>query len=358
MLTLIFVCFLAAILVLSISLNKVYDHMPKKELRRQARQGDEVARLLYLVVGFGQDVKIFFWFLIGLSSSLLFVIIANSLSPLMAFVVVLAFVWLCFVWLPNTHMSSFSIKIARFVSPVVHWLLERLQPVIKKVDHFISRHRPVSVHTGLFTKQDIIELIDQQKIQIDNRITKEELNIVTHALSFGDKTVGDVITPKRMIKMASTHDMIGPVLMDTLHKSGHSRFPVKHDDPNHVDGILYLRDLLGAKAGGFVKDVMKKKVYYVNEDQPLPRVLDAFLKTKHHLYIVVNEFEEIVGLITIEDILEQVLGRQIIDEFDAYDDLRAVAKMQAAKDRKNHESAVNDTKDKHDLKEEEIESSK
>jgi CBS domain containing-hemolysin-like protein len=74
----------------------------------------------------------------------------------------------------------------------------------------------------------------------------------------------------------------------------------------------------------------------VHEDFTLYQALQAFLKTKHHLFLVVNSFEELVGILTIEDVLEQMIGKPIVDEFDRYDDLRAVAAAAAKKDHVNH----------------------
>lgn len=128
--------------------------------------------------------------------------------------------------------------------------------------------------------------------------------------------------------------------MDELHATGHSRFPVYQDKADNIIGTLYARDLMKAKEGGQVHSVMKKDVHYVREDQPLGRVLEAFLKTKHHLFVVVNNFEEVVGIITIEDILEQILGKPILDEFDKYQDLRAVAALEAQQDQKKHENGI------------------
>lgn len=331
---------LTGLLLFVVSMQKVYSRVSAKELRRQARSGDEVAKLLYRVVGYGMDVEILLWLLVGVSSSLLFVLISSSLPPILAFIIVMSILFFAFAWLPKSHVSRYTFRAVRVVTPVVHWILERAQPVISRIKHFVSKHLPVSIHTGLYEKSDIVELVNNQKQQTDNRINKQELAIVENALQFGDKTVADVMTPKRMIKMVSTHDMIGPVLMDELHKSGHSRFPVKHDSPDHIVGTLYVRDLISARAGGFVKDIMRKDVFYVNQEQPLNGVLEAFIKTKHHLFLVVNKFEEIVGVVSVEDIIEQILGKQIVDEFDAYDDLRAVAIKHAHKDRQNHETVI------------------
>jgi CBS domain containing-hemolysin-like protein len=98
-------------------------------------------------------------------------------------------------------------------------------------------------------------------------------------------------------------------------------------------GTLFLHDLVGLKKSGVVSQVMRQEVYYMHEEEQLAHALHAFLKTNHHLFVVVNTFEEFVGVVSIEDVLEQILGRQIVDEFDQYADLRAVARSMADKER-------------------------
>lgn len=337
MVMLVFGLLSVSLMLFSVALLKLYRHTPTKELKRQARTGDHLAKEFYRVVAYGRSLDVLLWIFIGLTSALFFVLCANALPWPLAFLLVITVVWFGFAWLPNSHVSPLTVKTARFVTPSLHWLLERLQPLLVRISHYADKVQPVTVHTGLYNKEDIIELIHKQKIQIDNRIAKEELFIVEHALQFGDRRVDEVMTPRRVMKTVATTDMIGPILFKELHDSGHSRFPVYKDNPDDIIGTLYLRDALGAKEGGFVKDLMRKEVFYVNQAQPLARVLDAFIKTKHHQFLVVNNFEEIVGLITIEDIVEQILGKQIIDEFDSYEDLRAVATMEAEKDEAKRE---------------------
>lgn len=321
------------VLLLAVVILKTYHEVPKKELKRRARHGDELAKMLYGPVAYGHSLDLLMWLFIALSGSLLVNLLARHVPLLLSVLVVAGLIWFVFAWLPNTQVSKYALRTTQTVSPGIRWLLERLHPLLLRASKFIERHQDLTFHTGLYTKEDIIELVDKQKIQIDNQIDAEELKIVKHALQFGDKLVADVMTPRRMMKSVAATEVIGPVLMDELHDTGHSRFPVYQDKKDNVIGTLYLRDLMQAKAGGFVKTIMRKDVFYVNDQQSIARVLDAFIKTKHHLFLVVNNFQEIVGVISIEDVVEQVLGKQIMDEFDQYDDLRAVAEMQAEKDR-------------------------
>ena len=104
-------------------------------------------------------------------------------------------------------------------------------------------------------------------------------------------------------------------------------------DIDHIVGTLYLRDVLkidtSRKHTATVETAMDKHVYYIHEDQTLVHALNAFLKTHHHLFIVINEFRETVGILSLEDTMEALLGRKIVDEFDDHDDLRAVAARKA-----------------------------
>ena len=84
---------------------------------------------------------------------------------------------------------------------------------------------------------------------------------------------------------------------------------------------------------------MKPDVYFINEEQDLRQALGVFLSSQSHLLIVVNSFEEFVGILSIEDVMEQILGQPIVDEFEQYDELRAVAGLDAKAPRTEHSSS-------------------
>jgi len=114
--------------------------------------------------------------------------------------------------------------------------------------------------------------------------------------------------------------------IEELRKSGYSRFPVYDENLDHVTGILYSQQLLDpALHDKTVANVCSKQVYFVNEEANLDHALNAFIKTKNHLFMVVNQFSEFVGIVAIEDVIEEILGVEIVDEFDKYSNVRAVA---------------------------------
>jgi CBS domain containing-hemolysin-like protein len=332
---------LAAAAVVFWTLLKTYDHIPAKELKRLARCGDDVARLLYRAVAYGTSLRVLLGgaMLVCGALSLSVLITAVGFWPaLLVLGAMLAIGWLALV--PGGELTRGSLWLARRTAPGVAWALERLHPSIDWFVRMVRRHRHVYVHTGLYEKSDLVDLLERQKGQPDSRISESEIALLQHALTFGDALVSDALVPQRVVKIVAATDAIGPVLMDELSKSGHSRFPVYDGKHSHIVGILYLHDLVGARSGGKVADVMSHKLTYVHEDFTLYQALQAFLKTKRHLFLVVNSFEELVGILTIEDVLERMIGHPITDEFDKYDDMRAVA---AATARKEH---VEHTKDK------------
>lgn len=200
-------------------------------------------------------------------------------------------------------------------------IADKLHKVLSLVREVSVTH-PVDIK--VHSKEELLHIIQESA----KTITQEERYLLQHALQFEDKHIKTIMTPRSVVETVQKQDAIGPVLLDTLHKSGHSRFPVIDGDLDHVVGLLYAHDLIDQakhKNKLTAEKIMEKKVFYINEEQTLPSALAGFLRVKHHLFIVVNEFQETTGIVTIEDVIETLIGRKIVDEFDQYEDLRAVA---------------------------------
>jgi CBS domain containing-hemolysin-like protein len=318
-----------AFLLLAITLQKTYTHTPLRELKRRARKGDELAKALHRAATFGVSLEVLLWLWVGVSAAVFTYVLVQRMPTFLALFGLASVTWFGFAWLPKSRVSAASIRIAALFAPILSWILNYAHPFLEKIGLVVSRRLPKQHQTKIYEKEDLISLLNQQMEQADNRVAKEELDIARHALQFGDKLVRDVFVPRRMVREVSLEEKIGPILMEELHKSGHSRFPVYDGKKDNIVGTLMLRDLLGVRTGGVVKDVVHQTVLYLHESQNLYQALHAMLKTRHHMFIVVNDFEEIVGIITLEDVIETIIGKPIVDEFDNYDDLRAVAASQA-----------------------------
>lgn len=183
----------------------------------------------------------------------------------------------------------------------------------------VSELRPESV---ALSRDELFHIIERSSAVLSN---EERLRFEASG-SFDSRSVRDVMTPISVVDTVVVHDALGPLVLDDLHKTGHSRFPVIDGDAHHVVGILYLHDIINLKtAKRTVEEAMDPRVHYIHENQPLEQALSGFLKTHHHLFIVVNDYRETVGVLALEDVIEALLGRKIVDEFDRYEDLRVVA---------------------------------
>jgi len=341
MLTIIFGLLLAAMAVVFWALERSYRQVPAHELKRLARGGDEVAGLLYRAAAYGTSLRVLLNGVAIIFAVVALVCLESAFGVLFGIVIVLGLLGAASIIVApsGADLGQTKLMLAKRTAPLISRVLERLHPLLTSFVRLVQRYRHVTIHTGLYEKADLAELLERQKGQADSRISSSEIALLQHALTFGDKLVLEVLIPKRVVKMVPANEAIGPILMDELAKSGHSRFPVYGESKDDIVGILYLHDLVGARKTGTVADVMSHKLTYVHEECSLYQTLQAFLKTKQHLFLVVNGFEELVGIITIEDVLEQMLGKQIVDEFDRYDDLRAVARLAARKDHKAHAEA-------------------
>jgi CBS domain containing-hemolysin-like protein len=330
-------CMLFALMM--IALYKTYHAVPVRELKRQARSGDPLAKALHRAAVYGADLGLLLWMLIAVLLVVSFVLLEQVVPSLLAFILEALLIGVGFAWIPTSNLTKTGAHLVSWLTPAVVWLLEFLRPVLDRITSFAHNHRQVTVHTGLYERDDLLALLERQRSQPDSRMSHEELDLLIHALTFGGKAVHDCMVPRREVRSISADESISPIVIRELHDSGHSRFPVFEGKADHIVGTLYLRELISLKQSGKAKDVMERAVFYVHEEYPLEQVLHAFLKTKHHLFIVVNKFEEYVGIITIEDILEQIIGYKIVDEFDAYDDLRAVAADHARHEHKAHKKS-------------------
>ena len=158
-------------------------------------------------------------------------------------------------------------------------------------------------------------------------LREQDKRRIVNSLHFDERTVEEIMTPRGVISHIKKDDVVGPLILNDLHQTGHSRFPVIDGDIDHVAGLIYTRDLitLRDKDSKTAGQLMDDHVYYINTNQTLNHALTAFLKTHRHMFIVVNEYRETAGVVTLEDVIEALLGYKIVDEFDQHDDLRAVA---------------------------------
>lgn len=322
--------FLFALIVALRSIYVASTDLSEYELERRVKNGDEEA--IYLAQR--QQILPDVFTLRHVLDVFLSVLMVTSLLHAFGWAIGIT---LALIALLEMSMVARQRFVRRFVQPIydmyedyVLIIADKLHSVLRFVRE-VGDTRPVDFRVQ--SREELLHLIEETK----DVLSSEERHLLTHAMKFEQKTVSEIMTPRSVIETVSKDEVIGPVVLDRIHKTGHSRFPVVDGTVDKVVGLLYAHELLKQVRSGkkvTAEKVMEQKIFYINENQTLDSALAGFLRVKHHMFIVVNEFEETTGVITIEDTIEALIGRKIVDEFDQYDDLRAVAKR-AAKNRHN-----------------------
>ncbi len=190
----------------------------------------------------------------------------------------------------------------------------------------------VSVLTG--TAKLILRLFGYSRLPERSHITEDEINIlisegtekgvfdkteqklIRSVFHFTDTTVKQAMTPRVDI-IGIPADWPQQKILETMTKNGYSRYPVYRDSIDQIQGIVYTKDLISLMVLGDViilKDIIRKPLF-VPDSMPLTTLLRRFQKRKKHIAVVLDEFGGTAGLITLEDILEEIVG-EIQDEHD------------------------------------------
>jgi magnesium and cobalt transporter len=170
--------------------------------------------------------------------------------------------------------------------------------------------------------QDRDQLIDLLRdAEKRNLVDAQALAMIEGVLQVGEMQVRDIMVPRT--QMVVVHSDSQPDdFISSVTESGHSRFPVVGDNRDEVEGILLAKDLLGYYARGeereFDMDDAMRPAVFIPESKRLDVLLREFRENRNHMAIVVDEYGGIAGLVTIEDVLEQIVG-EIDDEHDTED---------------------------------------
>jgi magnesium and cobalt transporter len=178
------------------------------------------------------------------------------------------------------------------------------------------------------TREDLVELL--RDAQSDGLIAADTLRMMEGAIAVSDMTVGDVMIPRaQMVALPAEARLID--LMKQVVESGHSRFPVHGEDRDEILGILLAKDLLRgvvADNGPASAHELLRPAVLIPESKKLNVLLREFRQSRNHMAIVIDEYGGVAGLVTIEDVLEQIVG-DIDDEHDEAESTEVLIAAQA-----------------------------
>ncbi len=208
-----------------------------------------------------------------------------------------------------------NISIARANSRLTSFLVSVIRPIAKPL---LKTSVRVERKLNSKTEETVMEELTQalQLATVDNEPIEGEKEILEGIVNFGTMTVRQVMKPRSEISFTTARlDFFQ--LMEFVNKSGFSRVPVCKDSLENVEGFLYIKDLLPFLEAGpdFRWQKLLRPAYYVQETRKIDSLLKEFQEKRVHMALVKNTEGVIVGIITLEDIIEEIIG-DINDEFD------------------------------------------
>ncbi|HEX2193419.1 MAG TPA: hemolysin family protein [Candidatus Limnocylindria bacterium] len=229
---------------------------------------------------------------------------------------------------PKTLALTFAERFALFVARPIGWLDALLRPVVWLVASVSNvlvralggRERP---QAGYLSTEELKMLVETGSET--GGIEEDEKEMIHGVIELGEKQVHEVMIPRIGIRAVEVSAPIDEVL-DLIVRAGHSRVPVYEESLDNIIGILYAKDLLpylkrnGQEAGEMNIRTLARPAVYVPETKRVDELLHEMQAAKRHLAVVVDEYGGTAGLITMEDVVEEIVG-EIQDEYDTEESL-------------------------------------
>ncbi|HPB39754.1 MAG TPA: hemolysin family protein [Flexilinea sp.] len=213
---------------------------------------------------------------------------------------------------PKSLATRNNVLIAKMIILPLYWLSILFFPITLFLN-FIPKLTYKIKKTPSFTEEELMTLVEA--VEEEGEIKKEEKKLIHKIFEFDDINASEIMTPRGDM---FTIDIDQEIHFDAIGKSGFTRIPVIKGDLDHVIGIINVKDIFLHLAISQTKPDIKRimrEPYFIPENKKLDNLLHQFKKRKQHIAIVVDEHGGVAGLITLEDVLEELVG-EISDETD------------------------------------------
>ncbi|MEN6333568.1 MAG: hemolysin family protein [Phycisphaerales bacterium] len=191
--------------------------------------------------------------------------------------------------------------------------------VLQLYDGFVRRLAGVPAATPEAEQEELQEefLDDLEQHRMEGAVDEEEQEMIENVLDLSDRTAGEIMTPRTDLVAVDVHADL-PTVLETIQRVGHSRIPVYDGTVDNIVGLIYAKDLLeeiGKKPEQFNMRERIREAYFVPETKPLRALLHEFQNQKLHIAVVLDEYGGTAGIVTLEDIIEELVG-EIADEYE------------------------------------------
>lgn len=228
--------------------------------------------------------------------------------------------------IPKTIGVSYCRELAFWIAYPIQGMVKLLTPVILIIQA-VTRLLPAK-NDGLLVSAQEIQTLARQSHK-SGEISLQERRVITNILDLKVKTVRQIMTPLTVTFMLEADLTVAKAIQAEEMLSMHSRIPVYEKNTDEVVGIILRKDLFSWAAQGAEEKTLREfmqPVHFVPETGRLTTVMLEFFEHRQHLFVVVDEYGSVTGVVSLEDIIEEIVGREIIDESDRATNMREFAK--------------------------------
>lgn len=252
-----------------------------------------------------------------------------STSPILGFlvqvIVITSLILLVGEIMPKVYATQYAMRIALGMAGTIHFLVRLFYPlssILVSSSYIIDKRLSKRKYPLLMS-----DLSDAVDITSDASTSEENRKMLKSIARFGDLAASEIMKSRTEVTAIDIDAGFAEV-MRIIRESGYSRIPVYKDTFDNITGLLYIKDLLrySGQDDTFAWQSLLRPVFFVPESKRISDLLTEFQQKKIHLAVVVDEYGGTSGIITLEDIIEEIVG-EINDEFDAESDTMPFVKV-------------------------------
>lgn len=228
--------------------------------------------------------------------------------------------------LPKTAGVAYARELAPLIALPLHGLVILFTPIIlfcKALTRIIPKTPP----NALVSAEEVMAIASLSRKA--GEIDPQQEKIITNIVGLKEKNVRSAMTPRTVTYILSEHSSIKEAIAKQADWDRHSRIPVYDEDSDDIVGLVFSKDILSLASKDQLEAQLAsiiKPVHFAPETASLYQVLMDFFERHQHLFVVVDEYGSFTGVISLEDIIEEIVGREILDESDKTVDMRELAR--------------------------------
>jgi len=289
-----------------------------QSLKRRAKHGDLEAKAIYPVRKQGN--LLLTTLLLGnvAVNTTLSIFLGTIASGLVAGLTATALIVIFGEIIPQAVISRYALwfgaKTLWFTKLVMFVAYPIARPIAWILDYFLGSELPTT-----YSNKELMDIISEHEDSTHSSIDEDEERIVHGALQFSHMRVREVMTSVNQVIMYDENQKLTHSFFEEITDHGYSRLPVYSGNRNNIQGILFVKDLLVEDDDISIKqteEALETTFLIVKGSELLDGVLGKILKAKQHMAIVQNRNNQFLGVITLEDIIEEIIQQEIVDEDD------------------------------------------